>query len=266
MKKLIKKLKLLSIYLFLSVVSLAFLLPLYYVFCVASGGSIDPYKGLPHPGLKLFDNIAYILYKTDFIKPFTYTLSYTFVQTILTLIVCALAGYGFEIYNDKYKDKFFNVVLWTYMVPFTTFVVPMFVIFSELKMVNTTTAMILPFIASPLIIMVFRQQSRAFPKELIEAARMDGLQEPFIFLKIYVPNMKSTFACGIIIAFLNAWNSYQWPRIIMQNDEIMAMTVYLTHMDIGNKMTLILLSMLPTLIVFFAFQKYFVEGMKGAIQ
>ncbi|MBO5303973.1 MAG: carbohydrate ABC transporter permease [Lachnospiraceae bacterium] len=266
MRKMIKKIKTAGTYIFLSITSLCFLLPLYYVFCLASGGSIDPREGLPHPGLDLWKNISFILFKTDFMHSFLYTLSYTLVQTFLTLVVCALAGYGFEIYNDRHKDKFFKVILWTYMVPFTTFVVPMFMIFGDLGMVNTTTAMILPFIASPLIIMVFRQQSRAFPKELIEAARMDGLREPFIFLRVYVPNMKPTFACGVIIAFLNGWNSYQWPRIIMQNDEVMAMTVYLTHQGHGNTMTLILMSMIPTLIVFFAFQKYFVEGMKGALQ
>lgn len=266
MRKLIKKIKLFVTYTFLTVMSLLFLLPIYYIFCLASGGSIDPYQGLPHPGLDLWKNISFILFETEFMESFLYTMGYCVVQTILTLIICSLAGYGFEIYNDKYKDKFFQVVLWTFMVPFTTFVVPMFMIFSELHMVNTITAMILPFLASPLVIMVFRQQSRAFPKELIEAAKMDGLREPFIFFRVYVPNMKPTFACGLIISFLNAWNSYQWPRIIMHNDDVMSMTVYLTHMGHGNTMTLILLSMIPTLIVFFGFQKFFVEGMRGAIQ
>ena len=194
---------------------------------------------------------------------FSYTLRYTLVQTFLTLCVCALAGYGFEIYHDKYKDMFFQVILWTFMVPFTVFMVPLFTIFSAFHMVNTTTAMLLPFIASPLIIMIFRQQSRSFPKELIEAAKMDGLREPFIFLRIYLPNMKPTLACGVIVAFLNAWNSYQWPSIIMIHEKKIPMTTYLDLMGKGDFMTIVFLSMIPTLTVFFSLQKYFVKGLEG---
>ena len=115
-------------------------------------------------------------------------------------------------------------------------------------------------------IMLFRQQSRNFPIELMEAARLDGLQEPFIFLKLYIPNMIPTFICGTVISFLNAWNSYQWPRIIMIHKEKIPMTVYLSLGKKGDTMTLVLLSMLPTLILFFALQKYFVKGMQSAMK
>jgi len=102
--------------------------------------------------------------------------------------------------------------------------------------------------------------------EVIEAARMDGLREPLIFLFMYLPNMKATISCGVIIAFLHAWNSYQWPSIIMLNDSSIPMTVYLTLGHKGDRMTLVLLSMLPSMLVFFVLQKYFVKGMGSTVE
>lgn len=261
-----KMLKIFVKYIFLILISIFFVYPLYYVFCKASGGNTDYNVGMPFPGAELWRNISHILFKTKFMDSFLYTLKYTFVQTVLTLCICSLAGYGLELYHDKWKDRFFKIILWTFLIPFATFVVPLFVTFSALHMVNTTTAMIIPFIASPLIIMIFRQQSRSFSKEVMEAARMDGLREPFIFLRIYVPNMKATFACGGIVTFLNAWNSYLWPSIIMLNREKIPMTTYLELGQKGDVMTLVLLSMIPTLVVFFSLQKFFVKGMEGIFQ
>ena len=261
-----KKLKLGVQYFILILFSIFSVFPLYYALCKASSGNTDITKGILLPGVELWNHISYILFQTSFLSSFLYTLSYTLLQTFLTLCICSLAGYAFEFYHDKGKDGFFKAVLVTYMLPFTSLVVPLFIMFSDTKLINTTIAMITPFIASPLIIMLFRQQSRNFPMELVEAARLDGLQEPFIFLRLYIPNMIPTFICGIVITFLNAWNSYQWPRIIMIHKEKIPMTVYLTLGKKGDTMTLVLLSMLPTLILFFMLQKYFVKGMQGAVK
>ena len=255
-----------GVYFFLIIASVISIFPIYYALCLASGGNVDLQAGAMVPGLKLWENISYILFETNFKEPFFYTLGYCLLQTFLTMCVCVLAGYGFEIYHDRGKDNFFRVILWIYMIPFATLVVPTFIIFSDVHMINTTAAMMLPFIASPLVIMIFRQQSREFPKEVMEAARLDGVHEPFLFLYIYLPNMKSTLACGIVISFLNAWNSYQWPRIIMTHETKVPMMVYLTHMGHGDNMTLVLMSMLPSLIVFFVFQKFFVQGMGCTVE
>lgn len=261
-----KKLKLTLQYIILSIFSFLSVFPIYYVFCKASGGNTHISKGLILPGTQLWKNVSYILFETDFLSSFSYTFCYSSFQTLLTLIICSLAGYGFEVYHDKRKDQFFKIVLLTFLLPFTPTIVPLFIGFSEVKLINTTFAMIAPFLASPLIIMLFRQQSRSFPFELVEAARLDGLREPFIFLHIYLPIMKPTFICGVVISFLHAWNSYQWPRIIMIHESKIPMTVYLTLMQNGDRMTQVLLSMLPTLLIFFILQKYFVKGMQGAVK
>lgn len=260
------KCKLVLKYLFLTLMSIFFVLPLYYMLCSASGGNTDVTVGLVIPGTQLWENISYILFETHFMDSFLYTLEYCGIQTVCTLLICSMAGYAFEIYHDRVKDRLFQVFLFALMIPLISTVVPLFIFFSRLHMQYSMTAVIAPFIASPLIVMIFRQNARSFPRELIEAARVDGLREVGIFFRIFIPNMKSTFSCAIIITFLNAWNSYQWPRIINYNEIRRPMSVYLTLSGKGNLMALVLLSMIPSLIVFFLFQKFFVDGMSGAVK
>ena len=263
MKNIYKKI---GAYLILTIASICFLVPFYLMLCKASGGNIALSKGPVIPGTELWKNISYILFQTEFLKSMWFTLRYTIVQTLLTLLICGLAGFAVEIYHDKYKDILFKVVLFAMMISITPLMVPLFKMYTKWGIIDTMWGVMAPFLASPLIIMIFRQNSRGFPYELIEAARLDGVSELGIFFRIYLPCMKSTFSCGTIIAFLNAWNSYQWPHLVMYNDQKIPMTVYLTLGMKGDNMTLVLLSMVPSLVIFFIFQKFFVEGMNGALK
>ncbi len=254
-----------SYYIILIIASLFFVFPLYYMLCAASGGNLDFHNGLLIPGTHLFENIAYILTDSPFMDSFLFSLKYTLIQTVITLLICAMAGYAFEMFHDRIKDHVFQAFLFALMIPFTGTLIPLYKMYARMGLINTTAGLILPFLASPLIVMIFRQNTRTFPKELIEAARLDGLREFGIFFRIYLPNMKGTVSCGIIIAFLNAWNSYQWPRVVITERVKIPMTMYLTLMGKGDRMTLVLLSMIPTMIVFFIFQKFFVEGLSGAL-
>lgn len=253
-------------YAILIISSICFVLPLYIMFCIASGGNTDINAGPILPGGDLWRNIRHILFETGFMQSFLFTLKYTVVQTILTVLICGLAGFGFEVYHDKHKDKLFKVVLFAMMISITPLMVPLFKMYTAMHLIDTMWGIMAPFLASPLIIMIFRQNARNFPYDLVEAARLDGLKEPGIFFRIFLPCMRSTVSCGIIIAFLNAWNSYQWPRVIMYDESKIPMTVYLTLGMKGDNMTLVMLSMIPSMAVFFIFQKFFVEGMNGAVK
>ena len=94
--------------------------------CKASGGNIALSKGPVIPGTELWKNISYILFQTEFLKSMWFTLRYTIVQTLLTLLICGLAGFAVEIYHDKYKDILFKVVLFAMMISITPLMVPLF--------------------------------------------------------------------------------------------------------------------------------------------
>lgn len=111
-----------------------------------------------------------------------------------------------------------------------------------------------------------------FSRSLIEAGRIDGLSEIGIFIRIYMPTMKTTYAAAAIITFINSWNSYLWPLITLQTQEKQTFPLLISAIgaannpDYGLLMLAIMVATLPTMIVFFSLQKYFVAGMLGSVK
>ena len=141
------------------------------------------------------------------------------VITVVALLVCSIAGYGFEIYHDKGKDILMSILLLAMMLPFVAIMIPLFKMFSAWKLVNTWIALALPSISTPFLIMMFRQAARSFPHDIIEASRLEGLSEIKIFFTMFLPIMKSTYGAAMTVTFMNAWNNYLWPTIILQDNK-----------------------------------------------
>jgi lactose/L-arabinose transport system permease protein len=183
-----------------------------------------------------------------------------------------LAGFGFELYHDKWKDRLFGILLLAMMVPQVATMIPLFKMMSSWNLLNNVWAFVLPAISTPFMIMMFRQNSRNFPVDIMEAARLDGLSEIGIFFRIYMPVMKSTYAAAAVVAFMNAWNSFMWPRVVMFSNEAETMTMLISTMasgysvDYGMLMMGVLFCSLPTMIIFFVLQKSFAEGISGSVK
>lgn len=196
---------------------------------------------------------------------------YASVQTILCLFICSLAGYGFELYHDKAKDKLFAILLLAMMVPQVATMIPLFKLISSMKLLNTVWGFILPAISTPFMIMMFRQNSRNFPPDIMEAARIDGLNEFAIFFRMYLPVMRSTYAAAVI-TFMNAWNAYLWPKVVMNSDTARTMPMLIANLasgyttDYGVLMMGVLFCSIPTMVIFFVLQKQFAEGITGAVK
>ena len=268
----IRKLKTLPNYIFLILASFLSVFPLYWMLVSATNTSTEVIRGKLVFGTYLFENAKALFAAQDVGGAFVNSMKNATVLTFLTLLVCSLAGYGFEIYHDKYKDRLFTILLLAMMVPFVATMIPLFQMFSTMGLLNSTLGFVLPTISTPFMIMLFRQSSRNYPHEIIEAARMDGLNEFAIFFKIYVPTMRSTYAVAMTIAFMNAWNNYLWPKVIMLTDEGITMPMMVANLiggyllDYGMMMLGVLLSTIPTVIVFFILQKSFVAGITGAVK
>ena len=259
-------------YAFLTIVSVLSVFPLYYMFCAATNKSVDVSRGRMIPGTYLFENYKSLIAQQDLYRALWNSFRNAAVLTILCLLVCSIAGYGFEIYHDKGKDAVFTVLLTAMMIPFAAIMIPMFRMFSSLKLNNTMIAFMLPSISTPFMIMMFRQASRSFPHDIIEAARIDGLSEVGIFFRMFVPTMKSTYAAAIIITFMNAWNAYLWPKVIMTDTKAQTMPMLIANLasgyttDYGVLMLGVLFCSVPTMVVFFVLQKQFAEGITGAVK
>lgn len=259
-------------YTFLTIASLLSVFPLYYMVCASTNKSIDVIAGRLIPGTYLIENFKSLISQQNLGLALWNSFRNSVVLTILCLLICSIAGYGFEIYHDKGKDIVFTILLTAMMVPFAAIMIPMFRMFSDLGMVNTMAAFMLPSISTPFMIMMFRQASRSFPHDIIEAARIDGLTEVGIFFRMFIPTMKSTYAAAMTITFMNAWNNYLWPKIILQTNDSITMPMLVANLlggytvDYGMLMLGVFICTIPTAIVFFCLQKSFAEGITGAVK
>lgn len=259
-------------YLFLTIISLLSVFPLYYMLCAATNKSVDVIAGKLIPGTYLLENYKALISQQNLGLALWNSFRNATVLTILCLLVCSIAGYGFEIYHDRGKDAVFTVLLTAMMIPFAAIMIPMFRMFSQLHLVDTMLAFMLPSISTPFMIMMFRQASRSFPHDIIEAARIDGLSEVGIFFRMFVPTMKSNYAAALIITFMNAWNNYLWPKVILQKNSSVTMPMLVSNLlggytvDYGVLMLGVLICTIPTAIIFFCFQKSFTEGITGAVK
>ena len=254
------------------VISLFCVFPLFWVVVAATNKSVDVLRGTLIPGTNLAENWKTLVSTYNIWPALTNSVKYSVVTTFVSLVVSSIAGYGFEVYHDRGKDSVFKVLMLTMMVPFTATMIPLYQMYAGMHLLDTTVGFILPEVSAVFLIMLFRQNSRAFPKEIIEAARIDGESELGIFFKMYVPTMKPTYAAGMTITFMNAWNNFMWAKLIMSNDATQTFPMLISNMtaghytDYGELMLAVLISTLPTVIVFFALQKSFVQGMTGSVK
>lgn len=260
------------IYCFLAITAFISIFPFIWMAIGATNNSIDITNGTLLPGSALLNNYIKFSQTFDIGQLFWNTGKIAIISTILTLLVSSMAGYGFEIFRSIFKDRIYQGLLLTMMIPFAAMMIPLFVLMGTFSLVDTHMAVILPAIASVYLIFYFRQSSKAFPADLRDAARVDGLKEWKIFFFVYVPVMRSTYAAAFIIAFMTAWNNYLWPLIILQSNEQKTFTLALSSLgsayspDFGVIMLAAILATLPTLVVFFAMQKQFVQGMLGSVK
>ena len=268
----IKNKGLIASYIVLGIFSFLSVFPLYYMFCGATNPSIDIIRGKLIPGTYLLENLKTLLDNQNLLLALWNSVKNSVIVTVLTLLVCSLAGYGFEIFHDKYKDRLMSVLLIAMMLPFVATIVPLFKMFSKMHLINSTAALILPTISTPFMIMLFRQSARSFPHDIIEASRLEGLGEIRIFFTMFIPVMRSTYGAAATVTFMNAWNSYLWPKIIFQSNDSITMPMLVANLkggyfvDYGMLMLGVLICTLPTAIIFLALQKSFANGIPGAVK
>lgn len=264
--------RLIPSYIFLIIVSFISVFPLYWMFSAATNSTVDVARGKITFGTQAVENFRKLLEQQDLFGALGNSFLYAIVQTVVALLICSLAGYGFELYHDRHKDRVFSVLLLAMMVPQVATMIPLFKMMSSMGFLNTVWAFILPSISTPFLIMMFRQNSRNFPIDVMEAARIDGLNEIQIFFRMYMPIQKSTYAAAAVITFMNAWNAYLWPKVVMSDNRAQTMPMLIANLaagysvDYGVLMMGVLFCSIPTMVVFFVLQKQFAEGITGAVK
>ena len=191
---------------------------------------------------------------------------------VLGVTINAIAAFGFEKYRSKARDRIFNVLLVSMIIPQMAIVIPLFRQIAFLRLLDTHAAIVIPSIMSVFIIFFLRQNFKMFPTEIMEAARADGASEPRIFVSIVVPAMKASFASAGIYMFLSQWNAYLWPLMTILSDARKTLPIAMSSMmraytiEYGGLMIVVCISTFPILFLFLAMQRQFVAGLLGSIK
>jgi arabinosaccharide transport system permease protein len=238
--------------------------------------SLRPGKEIMRQGLGLnldtsvmsFNNYIYLFSgETAYFTWFKNSIIITAIQTLLTLTVSAFVGYGFAMYDFKFKNLLFMCVLVIMMLPMEIIMLPLFQLIIKIGLIDSIWGIILPFVAGPLPIFFFRQYLSGVPKEFLDAARVDGCTEYGIFLRIVFPLMKPAFAAMGIFVGMNSWNNFLWPMIVLKSKDKLTLPIGLNSLitPYGNNYDVLIagavFSIIPIIILFLLFQKYFIAGM-----
>lgn len=189
------------------------------------------------------------------------------IITIITLFTSALAGYVFAKHQFKGKRILFILILATMMIPFQVIMIPTYLITARLGLIDHLAAIILPNLVSSYGVFLAKQFIEDIPQDLLDAARIDGAGELRLMIRIIAPLILPMLSALGIFTFMNAWNNYLWPLIVLNDTDHMTVPLALvyfngTHVVNYNVvMSAAVLITLPVMIVFLIFQKQFIKGL-----
>ena len=218
------------------------------------------------PSAWRLDAFKEVLAKPNFLMVYKNTIITTVVTVLGQVGLCAMAGYGFARIHFPERDILFVLILGVLMIPPQIFLMPQYLIIQNMGLLNTIPALFLPNLFSAFGTFLLRQSFLSLPKELEEAAMLDGCNRFQIFLRIMLPLTKSSLVALSIMVMKFAWNDLMWPLIVNTSAKKMTLAPTLASMisEYGSnypvQMAGAVLSILPIVILFIIFQKQFIEG------
>ncbi|GAB6100391.1 arabinose ABC transporter permease AraQ [Halanaerocella petrolearia] len=207
------------------------------------------------------------LLDTPFLRWYINSLIFSGGYVFFGLFVCGIAGFAFAKYDFKYKNTLFMIIVGAQMLPIHIQIIPLFVMLTKVKLINTYAGLILPMIANPMGLFFIRQNMVGIDDDLLNAARVDGASEWEIFYKIVLPISKPALAAMAILFSIRSWNNLLWPLVVMRTEKMFTLTVGLSSLvgqyrpQYGMLMAGSFLAVLPIVIFFLKMQDYFISGL-----
>jgi multiple sugar transport system permease protein len=205
-----------------------------------------------------------------------YLLNSAFVALVVTgtsLMINAMAGYAFAKMRFRGREGLFRVLTAGLMLPVQVVMLPLFLIFKQIGLINTYWGVIIPSMASIFAIFLIRQYALAIPDDLLDAARIDGASEARIFRAVVLPVITPILATLAIWTFLTTWNDFMWPLIVLSDERRYTLPVALANLsgehvqDVELMMAGSVLTVMPVLVVFLFLQRYYIRGiMAGSVK
>jgi len=263
-------------WLFLVLGGLAMLAPFYAMFVFSTHERSDIFR-VPPPlwfGEHFLDNIAILMDRIPFWINLGWSLYVGIISTALTLLFCSMAGFAFAAYEFRLKKPLFGLVMATMLIPSFLGMIPSFMIMDLLAWIDQPRALYLPAAAPAMGIFLMRQYiESAIPRELLEAARMDGCSELGIYGRIVVPLLGPAFGTLGLITFIASWNNFIGPLIVMRSVEMYTFPLALRSVQSpvdtqwGALMAGSVVAVLPLLVIFIFSSRRLIAGLTaGAVK
>lgn len=259
-----------SYYLLATAIALGMLVPLFWMISTSfkTKGALMalPIQWIPKE--PTFDNFSRLYTTPGFVSSMGNSLIVAVSSVVLTLISSALGAFAFAKIKFRGREAIFLLYLASMMIPTQVLFIPLYLIMSELKLTDTLTSLILPGLFRAFAVFMLRQKMMTISNEYMDAAAVDGASLGRTFLQIISPMCKGTFATLAIILFMESWNDYLLPLVMLQSNSKFTMPIILNAMSgqFKNQYNLMmagaLISMVPILILYALAQKYFKAGLQ----
>jgi multiple sugar transport system permease protein len=249
-------------------VSLVIVFPLYWMVVVALSSRSD----LLGSALRLWprrltlENFSRVLAAFPVMTWFGNSVAIALTTAIITVVVNLLGGYAFAQLRFRGSNALFLTALATLTLPVQVIMVALFRLVTALGLYGSYWAVILPTAASAFGLFLARQFILAIPRDLVEAARIDGAGHLRVFTRIVLPMSKPLVAVLFFMSLLSTWNDFAWPLVALQDNRLFTLPIGLLYLqgqfgpDYGATMAFALINVAPMVILFLAFQRYFVQG------
>ncbi len=268
MKKKDKSMKVL-IHLILILVSITMLTPFMWMILTAfktvtESTSVDPFVIFPE--VWRVDAFKIVVENMNFLILYKNTLLLIFIRVILAVLTATMAGYAFGRLNFKGRDLAFSLVLIQMMVPSQIFIIPQYLMVSKLNMLNTMFALVFPGMVTAFGTFLLRQGFKGLPKDLEEAARLDGCNIGQTFLYVMAPLTRSGMVALGIFTAVFAYKELMWPMIVNTDKDMLVLSSALAQIQgqysskFPELMAASLIASIPMVVLYVIFQRQFIEG------
>ena len=256
-------------YLALAALALTMLFPFLWTLSASLKGDEAVLATPPQllPSALHWDNYAAVGQNIDIGRLLANSLGVALAVTVLQLLTCSLAAYAFARMRFRGRQALFLVYIGTLMVPTQVTITPLFILVRLLGLTNSYAGLILPSVTSAFGVFLLRQFFLTLPRELEEAAFIDGASHWTIFWRISLPLARSSLAALSIFAFMGSWNNFLWPLLITTDPKLMTLPLGLSSLQgqystaWNQLMAGTVISIVPILIVFLLAQRQFVQGL-----
>ncbi len=217
-----------------------------------------------------WENYVEVFQKLPFLQQFGTSLLITVARTLGQLIFCALAGYAFARMQFRGRNLLFGMLLAILMIPGQAYLIPQYQIIKSFGLLETAAGVVLPGLFSAFGTFLMRQAFMSMPKELEEAARLDGCNPWQTFWKVMLPLAKPSLFAVAIVTVLWSWNDLLWPLIVTTREENMPISVGIATLagqyssDYAVMMAASVMAMAPIFVLFFSMQKRVIEGLASS--